>query len=120
MKIVDFFKLKILFNKKEFENKIVKRLVTNNLFKSIFYSVFKESTEWVLELYEIRFQRYNEEDTGVFHNGFENLIEELRKSKEKYIKVHGFDGDKDEISYTIFTDTKVKRLIGILEHTNKE
>jgi len=77
----------------------------------------KNSLSNVLRIYEIRLERYQEEDTGMIHIGFQESMIELRKFDEEFVKIWSFQNK--EINYTIFTDLTVKKLIGCIQHIKK-
>jgi len=120
MKWLNFYRLKklilsIIDTKCEINNFQVYLKSTGS---TSYTSCWKELSSNLLKTYEIRFQRYNEEDTGVVHNGFEETMLELRKYKKNFILVHTFYDD--ETKYTIFTDTKFRKVIGLIQHIDKE
>jgi len=59
----------------------------------------KNSLSNVLRIYEIRLERYQEEDTGMIHIGFQESMIELRKFDEEFVKIWSFQNK--EINYTI-------------------
>jgi len=119
MKLINFYRLKnLVLSIANNEHEITDfQIYIKSINFTRYTSNWKESLASILEIYEIRFKRYKEEDTGVIHNGFEKTINELRNYDNNFVCVHTFYND--EITYTIFTDTRFKKVIGIIQHINK-
>ena len=76
-------------------------------------------TAEVMEIYGRRYKNSLNGDKRI--EGFKELISELRNFKESHIKIHSFG--KPDQTFVIFTDAKVKLLLGILisdKHDTKE
>ncbi|MBN2249390.1 MAG: hypothetical protein JW682_03510, partial [Campylobacterales bacterium] len=113
MKLIDYFKLKRLFKKIDATESILNHFIETESFKRLSYTIGKSSVNSLLDIYEIRLDRYLNEDTGTIHNGLQEFVENLRKLDNQPIKIHIFNNGDNSTSYTIFTDNSVKNIIGI-------
>ena len=116
MKLINYFKLKRLVNQTSLNDNILKHFIKMEGFRKLSYTIGKSSVNSLLDIYEIRLDRYINEDTGTTHNGLKQFVENLRKLENQPIKIHIFDNGDNSTSNTIFTDNSIKNIIGAIEH----
>lgn len=73
---------------------------------------FEDDKNHILDIYETRLRTC--EMQGLIIEGLKDLVDELRKSKINRVVVFSLEGNQK--SYTVFTDSDIDLLLGVVEH----